>query len=113
MTAPAPVVERSATIQDASAAMLDNGTQAALVVDGDRLWGLATARDVAEALAAGRDAAVTPIGAIAAPDPVPVHPDDPLAEVRQRMRADRCAVAPVVGADEEPIGVLEDPEAAP
>jgi CBS domain-containing protein len=46
MTTPAPVVERSATVQDASAEMLDAGTQAAIVVDGGRVCGVATAADV-------------------------------------------------------------------
>lgn len=64
MTTPAPVVERSATVQDASAEMLDAGTQAAIVVDEGRVCGVATAADVTAALAEAPDAARTPIGAI-------------------------------------------------
>jgi CBS domain-containing protein len=111
MTTPAPVVDRSATIQDASAEMLDAGTQAAIVVDGGRVCGVATAQDVAGALVHAYDTAHTPIGAIAQRSPDAVHPDDLLAEVHARMRAERRAVVPVVGADDEPIGLLEDPEA--
>jgi hypothetical protein len=40
-----------------------------------------------------------------------VHPEDLLAEVHQRMRADGRPVVPVVGAEDQPIGLLEDPEA--
>jgi CBS domain-containing protein len=111
MTTPAPVVDRSATIQDASAEMLDAGTQAAIVVDEGRVCGVATAQDVAGALVHAYDTAHTPIGAIAQSSPDAVHPDDLLAEVHARMRAERRAVVPVVDADDEPIGLLEDPEA--
>jgi CBS domain-containing protein len=111
MTTPAAVVDRSASIQAASADMLDAGTQAAIVVDDGRVCGLATASDVAAALAADYDIARTPIAVIAEGDPATVHPDDLLAEVRQRMRAEQRAIVAVVGADDEPIGLLEDPEA--
>ncbi len=110
MTAPAAVVERSATIQEASAEMLDAGTHAAIVVDGGRVCGVATADDVAGALAADYDIARTPIAAIAE-DPATVRPDEPLAEVHLRMRAGQRTVVAVVGADDEPIGLLEDHEA--
>jgi CBS domain-containing protein len=111
MTTPAPVVERSATVQDASAEMLDAGTQAAIVVDGGRACGVATAADVTAALAEAPDAARTPIGAIVQRTAPTVHPEDLLAEVHLRMRADGRAVVPVVGAEDQPIGLLEDPEA--
>ena len=76
MVRPVVVVEPSATIQSASAAMLDAGTHAAVVVDGHRVFGLASAEDVATTLAAGR------------------------------------SVIPVVGSAHEPLGLLEDLEAA-
>ena len=111
MIAPPVTVGRATTIQDASAAMVDAGSQAALVVDEGRVCGIVTAADVARALGDGYDAAETPIGAIAEPDPPLVRADEPLAEVHQRMRADGRRVTAVAGSHGEPLGVLVDTEA--
>ncbi|MGH2946190.1 MAG: CBS domain-containing protein [Solirubrobacteraceae bacterium] len=113
MIAPAVSVGLATTIQDASAAMVDAGTQAAVVVDQGRVCGIVTAADVARALGDGYDAAETPVGVIAERDPPLVRPDEPLAEVHQRMRTDGRAVVPVAGSHGEPLGVLVDTEAGP
>lgn len=110
---PPVVVEPSATIQEASAAMLDGSTEAAIVVDERKVRGLLTARHVARALADGRDPGQTPVSAIVERDPPLVRDDAALAEVRLRMRAEHRALAVVVGRDGEPLGFLADPEAAP
>jgi CBS domain-containing protein len=110
MTQPAAVVERSATIQDASAQMLDSGTQAAVVVEGGRVCGVATARDVANALAAAYDLARTAIGEIAERDVPTARGDELLVDVHERMRAEGHPIVAVLGDDDEPIGVLEDEE---
>jgi CBS domain-containing protein len=110
MSAPV-VVEPETTIQAASAAMLDARAHAAVVVDGGRVCGIATAGDVARALADGYDATETRIGAIADRDPPLARPGEPLAEAHQRMRADGHGVVAVAGAHDEPLGLLVDPEA--
>lgn len=112
MSRPVVVVEPSTTIQGASAAMLDAGTHAAVVVDGERVCGVATAEDVSTALADGYDAAETLVGVIAHRNSPTAHPEEPLAEVHQRMRAAGRGVIPVVGPADEPLGLLEDLEAA-
>jgi CBS domain-containing protein len=112
-TSPPVIVAPAATVQEASAAMLDARAHAALVVERGRVRGLVTADDVSRALADGRDASATPVAAIARTEPPLARPDEPLAEVHQRMRAAGHAVAAVVGPRDEPIGVLEDHEAAP
>jgi CBS domain-containing protein len=111
MTAPPVTVEPATTVQDASAAMLDAGVQAALVVDRGRVCGIVTAEDVLHALADGHDAAETLVRVIAQPDPPLVRPEEPLAEAHIRMRAGQRGVAPVAGPKDEPLGVLVDPEA--
>jgi CBS domain-containing protein len=110
--APPVVVERATTMQEASAAMLDGHAHAALVVDAGRVCGIVTADDVSRALAGGHDAAATPVAAIADSDPPRVRPEEPLAEVHQRMRAAGQGVVAVVGPRDEPVGVLADHEAA-
>jgi predicted transcriptional regulator len=103
----------STTIQEASAAILDGRVEAAIVIDGAKVCGLVTPADVARALAEGRDAASTPVQTVTGRDPPLVDVDEPLAEVRQRMRALECPLVVVVGDDGRPAGVLPDHEAAP
>jgi CBS domain-containing protein len=112
MTTPV-IVERSATIQNASATMLDGRSDAAVVVEGGKVRGLVSAEDVARALAEGLDPTDTPVGAIAGADPSLARSDETLADVHQRMRAERHPLAVVVGSDGQPLGLLADPEAAP
>ena len=111
MTKPV-IVELSATIQNASATMLDGRSEAAIVVDGGKVCGLVSAEDVARALAEGLDPTETPVGAIAGTDPPLARSDEALADVHQRMRAERHPLAVVIGPDGQPQGLLADPEAA-
>jgi CBS domain-containing protein len=106
------VVAPETTVQAASAAMLDAHDHAALVVDRGRVRGLITVDDISRALADGHDAAETQVAAIADRDPPRARPEEPLAEVHQRMRAAGRGVVAVVGPRDQPIGVLADHEAA-
>lgn len=112
MTSPV-VVEPATTVQATSAAMLDAGVHAALIVDGGKVCGLVTSDDIARALAEGYDTTETPVGVICDRDLALVKPDEPLADAHERMRADARRVAAVTGPRGEPLGLLEDPEAAP
>jgi CBS domain-containing protein len=112
MTKPV-IVEVSATIQNASATMLDGRSEAAIVVEGGKVRGLVSAEDVARALAEGLDPTETPVGAIAGTDPPRVRSDEALADVHQRMRAEEQPRAVVVGPGGQPLGLLADHEAAP
>jgi CBS domain-containing protein len=107
------VVAPSATVQDASAAMLDQHGDAAIVLDESGICGLVTAGGVADALAAGYDVARTPVIAIADRDVLVVEADETLAEAHLQMRAAGQRLAVVVGERRRPIGLLSDPEAAP
>jgi CBS domain-containing protein len=107
-----PILEASTTIQDASAAMLDDHVEAAVIVDGARLRGLVTASDVATALAEGRDAGSTPVASVCSCDPALVERDEPLAEARHGMRAADHALGVVIGDEGRPVGLLADDAAA-
>jgi CBS domain-containing protein len=113
MMSPPVVMEPETTVQAASAAMLDAGVHAALIVERAKVCGLVTADDIARALAEGYDAAETLVGVICDRDVALVEPDEPLADAHERMRADGRRVAAVAGRRGEPLGLLEDPEAAP
>jgi CBS domain-containing protein len=108
---PPVIVEPSTTVQQASSRMLDEHAHAAVVVEDGKVCGLATAEQIAAALAEGYDAAETLIGVIAERNPPVATPDEPLAEAHQRMRAEQHPRIPVVGPRREPLGVLEDAEA--
>jgi predicted transcriptional regulator len=107
MAAPPVTVEPETTIRETSAAMLDARAHAAIVVKDGRVCGLATAEDISHALAEGYDTGAL-IGAVAEPDPPVARPDEELAEVHLRMRADGREVIAVAGARGEPLGVLTD-----
>jgi CBS domain-containing protein len=107
-----PILEASTTIQDASAAMLDDHLEAAVIVDSARLRGLVTASDVATALAEGRDASSTPVASVCSSDPALVDSDEPLAAARQRMRAADHAFGVVIADEGRPVGLLADDAAA-
>ena len=113
MQQPPVVVELSATVQEASAKMLDARAHAAVVVEDGAVCGLATAEQVSAALAQGYDATETLIGVIAERNPPTFDPEDALAEAHQLMRSQGRTVAAVVGPKREPLGLLEDPEAGP
>lgn len=100
-----PALDGSTTIQDASAAMLDEHVEAVIVIEGGGIRGLVTAGDVAGALA-DRDVASTPVAEIARGDPLVVAEREPLAQARDRMRIAGVALAVVVGEDRRPVGVL-------
>jgi CBS domain-containing protein len=111
MLEPAVGVEPSTTVQETSARMVDAGVHAALVVAGGAVCGLATAEQIAAALAEGYDAGDTPIGVVAEREPAMFGPDEALVDAHQRMRSEGRPLAAVVGAKRQPLGLLEDPEA--
>jgi CBS domain-containing protein len=102
-----PVLDASTTIQDASAAMLDKHVETAIVIDGRKLRGLVTARDIADGLG-DRDVGSSLVLDIAHPDPLVVDHQDVLAEAHEEMRAADAVLAVVTDDDGRPVGVLGD-----
>ncbi len=111
MASPVPTIGPAATLQDASAAMLDAGTHAAVIMHGRRIVGLLTADDIAAAMSSGCDVTASRAADRAEDDVLVTKPDAPLAQAHERMRAAHRRIAAVVDASGQPIGVLVDPEA--
>jgi CBS domain-containing protein len=90
-------VSPDATVQAAAETMNQVRVGAVVVLDGDRLVGMFTERDVlTRVVAAGRDPAQTPVKDVMS---TPVHqcsPDTPLAECEWMMSNKRFRHAPVV-----------------
>jgi CBS domain-containing protein len=77
----------SATLVEAARDMRVFDIGDVLVIDGDRVTGIVTDRDIViRAIAADRDPAQTTVGEIASPDPIVIEPDQPAADAVQLMR---------------------------
>jgi CBS domain-containing protein len=103
----APVSLRPAQpLTEAARAMREQGIGSVLVVDGGRLKGLVTDRDiVVRAVADGRDPGRTTLADVCSPDLVTAAPDDDADTAVQRMREHGVRRIPVVDGD-RPVGVL-------
>ena len=76
----------SATVLDAAKVMAQQDVGPVPVVDGDKLVGIVTDRDlVVRALAEGRDPSATTLGDIASSDLVTVQPDTDVSEALNLM----------------------------
>jgi len=112
MLTPPVTVSPAATVQETSNAMLEGRTHAVVVADErGRVHGVASADDVARALAAGRDATLTPIADVLEDRPEFATADEPLVDAHLRMRAAHQPAVPVVAAKGRLVGLLIDPEA--
>ena len=110
----------SATLVEAARDMRMFDIGDVLVVDGDRVIGIVTDRDIViRAVAADRDPAQTTVGDIATRDPIVIGPDQPAADAVQLMRDHALRRLPVCE-DGHLVGVLSlgnlaterDPESA-
>ena len=87
------------TAQDAAALMRSLDVGVVPVMDGDRLIGLVTDRDlVLRVVAEGLDAATARLGDIATPSPVTITPDTQLAAARDLMARHQIRRLPVTKA---------------
>ena len=97
-----------ATVREAAQLMAREQVSSLLVVDGDRLTGIVTDRDLrTRVLAAGLDAS-TPVSAVMTTDPVTAGPDDIAMELILEMTSRNIHHMPVVGGAEgrTPLGML-------
>jgi CBS domain-containing protein len=87
MTTSVVGLAETATLVEAARHMRMSDIGDVLILDGDRVQGIITDRDiVVRALAADLDPAVTPVGDIATPQPLWIRPDQPAADAVQMMR---------------------------
>ncbi|MEB3851837.1 MAG: CBS domain-containing protein [Desulfurococcales archaeon] len=85
--------------------MAENNIGSVLVVEGGRLVGIITERDVIRLLAAGRPL-TEKLGDVMTRDPVTVKPDTPLIVALARMVEYNIRHLPVVDEKGRPVGVL-------
>jgi CBS domain-containing protein len=96
MTAEPIVLQQDQSIADAAQAMRDAAVGAVLVVDGDKLCGLVTDRDiVVRAVAEGAEPG-SPVGQVVSPDLVAVAADDETSEAARVMQDNAVRRLPVL-----------------
>lgn len=107
MTSPVLTVETEAPLDDAAAAMLDQGIKSVVAVDEDcRPEGILTSTDFVQ-LAADRAAAgETTVGDYMTQDIVTATSGEPVPEVAERMLDEAINHLPVVDPDGQVTGIL-------
>jgi CBS domain-containing protein len=96
-----------ATVTEIAEQMRDNHVGDVFVMDGKRLIGIVTDRDlVVRVIAAGLDPVMTRAGQICSEDLVAVTPHTPLEEVTRVMRERAVRRLPVVDDNGHPVGAI-------
>lgn len=96
MTAEPIVLQQDQSIADAAQAMRDNAVGAILVVDGDRLCGLVTDRDIVVRAVAEAAPLDSPVGRVVSPDLIAVGADDEADDAARVMQANAIRRLPVM-----------------
>ena len=97
MTSSPASCETSASVVDAARRMAQEDVGPIPVVDGDRLVGIVTDRDIVlRVVAEGRDPSSTTVGEIASTNLETVSPDENLDSALQKMAAGQVRRLPVV-----------------
>jgi CBS domain-containing protein len=113
MTTNPKTLASSAVVVDAARLMKSQDVGIVPIVDGDRLVGVVTDRDITiEVVAAGKDPQSTTIGEIASKNLVTVDPDQDLEEATRQMAQHQVRRLPVVEEDGRLVGVLAQADVA-
>jgi CBS domain-containing protein len=99
MTRSLLAVEPAATVGEAATLMGERRAGSALVMEGDRLLGIFTERDIVKALGQHFDAAGHAVSEWMTADPITVPPDTPVREALERMISGGFRHLPVVDED--------------
>jgi CBS domain-containing protein len=113
MTTNPQTVEPSTPIVEVARVMRDADVGPVPVVEGDRLVGLVTDRDiVVRVVADGNDPSSTTVGEIMSTDLVTVDPDQPLDEALRLMAAHQVRRLPVTEEDGRTVGIVAQADIA-
>jgi CBS domain-containing protein len=113
MTGNPQTVEQSATVVDAARVMKERDTGIVPIVDGDRLVGTVTDRDIAiKVVAEGKDPQSTKVSEVASTNLVTVEPDQDLDEALRLMAKHQVRRLPVVDDDGTLVGIVSQADVA-
>lgn len=99
-------VEPRQSVADALALMRRQRIGSLLVCSGDRLVGIFTERDLLRRVLAAAKPLTIPVAECMTPDPVVVHPKEPIGAAVRRMEEGGYRHLPVVDDAGKPLGVL-------
>ena len=113
MTSNPETVETSATVLDAARIMRDHDVGIVPIVDGDRLVGTVTDRDIAiRVVAEGKDPQSTTVETVASRELVTIDPQQDLDEALRLMAQNQVRRLPVVQEDGRLVGVVAQADVA-
>jgi CBS domain-containing protein len=113
MTSNPKTVDASSSVVEAAKLMRDEDTGIIPIVDGDRLAGTITDRDLAlRVVAEGRDPQTTTVAEVASRDLVTIDPQQDLDEALRLMARHQVRRLPVVEEDGKLVGILSQADVA-
>ena len=113
MTSNPRTIEADKPVADAAKLMRDEDVGLAPIVEGDRLVGTLTDRDIAiRVVAEGKDPASTPVREVASTEVVTVDPEQDLDEALNLMAQHQVRRIPVVEQDGRLVGVVAQADVA-
>jgi CBS domain-containing protein len=113
MTANPRAIEADKPVAEAAKMMRDEDVGLAPIVEGDRLVGTVTDRDIAiRVVAEGRDPESTTVREVASTDLVTIDPEQSLDEALRLMAQHQVRRLPVVEEDGRLVGVLAQADVA-
>ena len=113
MTSNPTTIEPGRPVADAARIMKDADTGIVPVVEGDRLVGTITDRDIAiRVVAEGKDPQATKVDEVASREIVTVDPEQDLDEALRLMAQHQVRRLPVVEEDGRPVGILSQADVA-
>ena len=113
MTSNPSAVETSTPVVEAARIMQSEDVGSVPILEGGRLAGMVTDRDVTlRVVAAGRDPQSTTVGEIASRDLVTIDPEQPLGEAARLMATNQVRRLPVVEEDGRLVGILAQADVA-
>ena len=113
MTSKLCTIDADKPVAYAARMMRDEDVGLAPIVEGDRLVGTLTDRDIAvRVVAEGRDPGSTPVKEVASTDLVTVDPQQDLDEALRLMAEHQVRRIPVVGEDGRLVGIVAQADVA-
>lgn len=106
-TRPAPTLALGSRLSEAVREMQRHRVGCVMVVDGGRLVGILTERDILyKILGTGRDLGDMPVDAVMTVDPEVLTPEDAIVYAFQKMSVGGFRHVPLVDAQRRPVGML-------
>jgi CBS domain-containing protein len=112
MTSNPKTVEPGTSAQEAARLMLAENVGSLPIVEGGRLGGMITDRDIAVRLVAEGKSADTPVGQLASKDLVTIDPQQDLGEAARLMAEHQLRRLPVCEEDGRLVGILAQADVA-